>query len=276
MKNNPIRRACFLLFFTGIFFLCMPVHRAMAQSAGAEADTAYYDDEAWDSAAADSDTSLLKERNPAETVYDWKSKREFSYMLYLDSLLRKHTDLKSDTVSIDRETGKINRRHRAATGKGISGINSVLNSFPVQVFFWISAIAFILLIAYRVFVKSGLLKKTERTAPADQDEETPTELAAVERYNAFIQEAERKSQFNLAVRWQYLKILKLLTEKEYIDFTAEKTNKDYMHEMAVHPLAAEFGSLTRLYEYAWYGRGAMDAGVYESARGSFNAFIEKI
>ncbi len=42
-------------------------------------------------------------------ISKWKESREFAYMHYLDSLLRKQKDMRTDTVSVDEKSGRIKR-----------------------------------------------------------------------------------------------------------------------------------------------------------------------
>src|SRR5450755_1820394 len=49
-----------------------------------------------------------------DSILKWKRGREFGYMAYLDSLLRKKTDLQIETVSIDNGTVHRSRTTDAA------------------------------------------------------------------------------------------------------------------------------------------------------------------
>ncbi len=60
-----------------------------------------------------------------------------------------------------------------------------------------------------------------------------------------ITEAENKDEFNLATRYLFLKTLKNLADRGFINFTAEKTNKEYLKEMRQHNYYDKFRELTR-------------------------------
>src|SRR6187551_405099 len=62
--------------------------------------------------------------NNNDSILKWKQSREFAYMHYLDSVLRKEKNFKADTVSID-ESGKITRNQRSENNT--SGFNKILN-----------------------------------------------------------------------------------------------------------------------------------------------------
>ena len=77
------------------------------------------------------DTLLQKKLLKDNTqIIKWKQSREFSYMHYLDSLLRKQKDLRTDTVSIDEKSGTINRIHQHT--RHPSPLNIILNSWPLR------------------------------------------------------------------------------------------------------------------------------------------------
>ena len=186
-------------------------------------------------------------------ILKWKKNREFAYMHYMDSLLRKQKNLKVDTVSIDEKSGKINRTvHRQ---NHPSALNSIFNSFPFQLFFWVLAVVFIVFISYKIFLP---------------------ELNEVSEYDSMIRSAENKKDFNLSVRYLFLKTLKHLSDKGFIQFTAEKTNKEYLKEMKHHDYFNEFQQLTRSYEYSWYGKFLVQREYYQKLKDEFELFNKKV
>ncbi len=220
------------------------------------------------------DTSLQKkDSNNNSDILKWKERREFSYMRYLDSLLRKQKDLKTDTVSIDEKSGQIIRSHQRQTHP--SSLNILLNSWPLKLFFWVLAIIFISFVSYKVFFKNGIFV-SRKQINSEPDEDSMQELNKVSAYDALIAEAEIKSEFNLATRYLFLRTLKNLADRGFINFTAEKTNKEYLKEMEAHNYYDEFRELTRDYEYTWYGQFLIDKGKYEKLKGEFRFFNQKI
>lgn len=78
----------------------------------------------------------------------------------------------------------------------------------------------------------------------------------------FLREALTQGNYALAVRLYYLQIIKNLSEKNDIQWSREKTNRDYLREMRGHPLAEQFREATRIYERVWYGNQVLSAGEY--------------
>lgn len=84
-----------------------------------------------------------------------------------------------------------------------------------------------------------------------------------------IAEALGAKNYRLAVRYNYLYILKLLTERELIDWQSQKTNEDYIKELSGSSLKSLFSKATRLYEYIWYGEFSVDELGYKKAETDF-------
>lgn len=213
---------------------------------------------------------LLKDNSQ---IIKWKQSREFSYMHYLDSLLRKQKDLRTDTVSIDEKSGRINRVRQHTSRP--SALNNILNSLPLKLFFWALALIFIVFISYKVFFKNGIFVSRKKIMK-ESDEESLQELNEVSAYDTLIAEAENSEQFNLATRYLFLKTLKNLSDRRFINFTPEKTNKEYLKEMEQHNYFGEFRKLTRNYEYAWYGKFPTDKEEYQKLKEAFDSFYKKI
>ncbi|SHJ83901.1 DUF4129 domain-containing protein [Pseudozobellia thermophila] len=84
-----------------------------------------------------------------------------------------------------------------------------------------------------------------------------------------IQEAVNDKNFRLAVRYYYLHILKLLSEKELIAWELQKTNSDYLKEIKGIDLRRQFSEITHLYDYIWYGDFPIDENRYHKAENAF-------
>ena len=95
-------------------------------------------------------------------------------------------------------------------------------------------------------------------------------------YNLLINEAEAKSDFNLAIRYLYLQSLKKLSDSDLIIFSPEKTNNLYVQEMSSHEYQSEFAFLTRQYEFTWYGKFKVDNIWYQQLKNRFILFNKNI
>lgn len=87
-----------------------------------------------------------------------------------------------------------------------------------------------------------------------------------------INEAVSEKNYRHAIRYMYLKTLKLLSENNIITLHAKSTNQDYIRQMYKHNNLAQFRQLTRIYEYVWYGEFDPTETQFEIISTSFNRF----
>ncbi|WP_318344633.1 hypothetical protein [Flagellimonas baculiformis] len=94
--------------------------------------------------------------------------------------------------------------------------------------------------------------------------------------DSLMEEALKNGDYRLAVRYQFLKILKLLSQKNIIDWHFEKTNVDYEREITQTQLQLEFKKASYLYENIWYGEQPIDASGYAKTDLRFKAVENSI
>ena len=85
-----------------------------------------------------------------------------------------------------------------------------------------------------------------------------------------IQKALRDQNFRLAIRYYYLFILQLMSEKEIIVWELQKTNDDYLNEIQNRELKDPFRKITHWYDYIWYGSFDIDETKYKKAETTFS------
>ncbi|MFS4456849.1 DUF4129 domain-containing protein [Maribacter sp. 2304DJ31-5] len=86
-----------------------------------------------------------------------------------------------------------------------------------------------------------------------------------------ISKALSNKNYRLAVRYYYLYMLQLMSKKELIDWQLQKTNDDYIKEIKNKELKTSFVTITRLYDYIWYGDFPIDEGNYIKVESSFKS-----
>lgn len=84
-----------------------------------------------------------------------------------------------------------------------------------------------------------------------------------------IENAIGQKDYRLAVRYYYLYMLQLMSEKEFIVWELQKTNDDYKLELQKQELVQPFATSTRLYNYFWYGEFPIDETKYKKAEANF-------
>ncbi|MBD2751889.1 DUF4129 domain-containing protein [Spirosoma validum] len=91
-------------------------------------------------------------------------------------------------------------------------------------------------------------------------------------FDAAVDEAVTQRNFRLAVRLLYLQILKRLTDSNLIDYKSDKTNRQYVYELAKSPVQADFEQLTRQFEFVWYGDFPVDDSRFQQISQHFREF----
>jgi hypothetical protein len=224
-----------------------------------------------DSTGSLTDTDFAKKDfSENDTILKWKQSRDFAYMHFLDSLLRKQKDIKSDTVRFDESSGKIIRKENSQTE--VSSFSRILNSPPFRIFFWILAVIFIIFICYKVLFKNGIFGRRKNKLLSENEVESVEDLQDVSEYDALISDAETKQNYNLAIRYLFLKTLKSLSDRGFVSFTIEKTNQEYLKEMGQNPHSKEFEDVIRNYEYVWYGKHRIFENQYLQLKELFYLF----
>lgn len=136
-------------------------------------------------------------------------------------------------------------------------------------------IAFFLFVIYRLivvnklflFYSSGKAKNIDSGEAVDIDDDNLDEK---------INKAVEAKEHRMAVRYMYLKALKLLNDRQWIRFHADATNYEYVKQMSGHKLASEFGFLTRVYDYMWYGEFALNEEQFDLVHKNFSHFYNAL
>ncbi|MGE4514604.1 protein of unknown function [Chryseobacterium taeanense] len=83
---------------------------------------------------------------------------------------------------------------------------------------------------------------------------------------------ERSGDFRSAVRYQFLFVLKKLSDKKLIIWNPEKTNKDYVAELKAPNLKDEFFNLSYIFDYVWYGEFGISEESYQKFKNQYQSF----
>lgn len=91
-------------------------------------------------------------------------------------------------------------------------------------------------------------------------------------FDTAVDEAINQHNYRLAVRLLYLQTLKRLTDADRIQYKPDKTNRQYVYELANSPLQSDFERLTQQFEFAWYGDFPIDEIRFEPLHQQFQSF----
>ena len=156
-------------------------------------------------------------------------------------------------------------------GPAVGVLSAIVKAIP-----WI-VLALLLFFILKFFLKVNTRNATDvlETVPSIQltnDEELINNL----QLNELIAQAIQEKDYRLAVRFYYLLILQKLTDKELIVWQQEKTNEDFIREVAKLKIASDFTEITRLYDFVWYGNFEINEPEFLKATTLFNTLTQKI
>tara|TARA_R110002049_G_scaffold150790_2_gene314014 strand:- start:13990 stop:14727 length:738 start_codon:yes stop_codon:yes gene_type:complete len=155
--------------------------------------------------------------------------------------------------------------------KGAGFLTALLRVLPYVL------LGILIFILIKFFLKANMQniafsKKNQSTVVLSEEEQ----IIKNEDIQQLIKNAIKDKNYRLAIRYYYLFILKTLSEEELIDWQLQKTNDDYEQELKTSPLAAPFHTITRLYDYVWYGGFTIDELKYKKAAAEFVKFQNTI
>lgn len=87
---------------------------------------------------------------------------------------------------------------------------------------------------------------------------------------------EQKQDFRLAVRYQFLQLLKKLTDTKRIEWSPKKTNNDYLKELKNDTLYNNFESLAYIFDNVWYGEFLVSEEKYKQIKQQFVTAKEQL
>lgn len=91
-----------------------------------------------------------------------------------------------------------------------------------------------------------------------------------------LQQAIENKEFRLAIRYYYLSTLKILSNKQVIDYHKDKTNSEYLFEINNTTMRTQFSYLSYVYAYVWYGEFPVDENSFKVAENKYQSFLKSL
>lgn len=153
-------------------------------------------------------------------------------------------------------------------------------SFNFSAFNWLFILILIIAVGYLAYTLlndgSSRLFSSRKNEKLNSSGEITAENIAHADINTLITNAESTNDYRLAIRYYYLLVLKQLTLKNYIKYTDDKTNADYMTAIASQKFSNGFAYTSYIYNYTWYGEFTLDMKQYELVKESFVQLIKEV
>lgn len=148
------------------------------------------------------------------------------------------------------------------------------NSF---IAFFLSTLPYLIIVAILSFILWLFLKLNPGTSILDEPEKPEVsfheeeELVRSGDISDLIEKAISNGDYRLAVRYYYLQLLKILNEKELINYEYQKTDSEYLAEVK-EEYKSPLKKVMRLYDFIWYGNFPVNAEDFSRVQSSFLQF----
>lgn len=191
--------------------------------------------------APESDNSLMNEAKPAPKrwqalcnahAYDYRNKLEYA---------PKETEPEKES-NLEKFLNQVFNFLDSVTGKNM---------------LWLLLFIILGYIVWRVIsgqANSLFVRREKRHFSSENPEELNIESLLERDWKVQMEVALQSGDKRAAIRFAYLHLLQLMQHQGLISFSPDKTNQTYLSELKDWPQATEFRSLTRQYEWTWYGR----------------------
>jgi hypothetical protein len=149
----------------------------------------------------------------------------------------------------------------------------------IRSFYWILIIVIVLVLAlilYNYLKGQGYVFRRKGKSFDDEIAALSDEELDLSTYEKQVQAAITAGKLRLAVRLLYLQTLRLLSDKELIIFSKEKTNAAYLRAVAQTTWYKSFANLTLDYEYIWYGEIPVNEAQFEAIHKHFSQFMNEL
>ena len=138
-------------------------------------------------------------------------------------------------------------------------------------------IAAVLYLVYILLNEGGNgLFSSNRDRKIEEEEELTVENIGQIDIRSLIQKAEKEGNYRLAVRYNYILVLKTLSLNNFIKLEDDKTNEEYYNEIKSQPFSKGFSYTSYLYNYVWYGEFPIDHLQYNKAKSNFDNLINTV
>lgn len=144
----------------------------------------------------------------------------------------------------------------------------------VKMFVYVLLGAVLLFALYRLVVTNKLYLFYSSSKKRQEQAEEETEIE--ENLEEKIERAIHARDYRSAIRFMYLKALRLLDAKGWIQFNAKSTNRDYLNALRQYPLAQPFRVITRNYDYVWYGEFGLNEQQFLLLQKNFDQFYNSV
>jgi hypothetical protein len=152
---------------------------------------------------------------------------------------------------------------------------------PVLVPGWLKTLVWTVIIISMIAVVIWFLlssnirffRKPSAIVSSDEEETFTEDIFAVD-FEREIKKAVESKNYRQAIRMFYLRTLRDLSHLSLIDYKHERTNSEYLAQLAGTNYYRPFFQLTRDFEYVWYGQFDLSFEAFQQVKDDFSKFKE--
>jgi hypothetical protein len=165
-------------------------------------------------------------------------------------------------------------------GKGLSRIFGIelspqlLQAIEYLIYFLLVMLAIYLIV--KVLINENFNSIFSKKAKLFHDINLTEEHIETIDVNNLLQIALESADYRLAIRYQFLLTLQKLSKNDIIQWHFDKTNSDYLNEIAQPTIQKGFKKVAYLYDYIWYGKQTIDLKKYEKSVLDFQSINQLI
>jgi hypothetical protein len=119
-------------------------------------------------------------------------------------------------------------------------------------------------------------ERTRNISKNSEDVEAMPENIFETDFDQAIQKAIAQQNYRLSIRLLFLKTLRALAEKNLIDYGVDKTNFDYVFQLSGSSFRKEFITVTKHYEYVWYGKFEVNKEQFAIIHKGFDDLLKQL
>ena len=183
----------------------------------------------------DIDTTAVEVRGPGpDFVESYRSRKEFKYVM-----------APAQTNTLKQLWAYLQKHFKSLTRI------TELMPWGLKVLMWLLVLFFLFVVITQT--------KLYKIFYSGEEEVQPLHTILSSDYNhaidfdSEITKLVEQQQYRLAIRLLYLKGIQQLREKEFIQYSKDKTNVDYLRDLNHTNFKSMFYRVTHIYNYVWYG-----------------------
>ncbi len=204
-----------------------------------------------------------------QNIDSLKKLNAYHYISTIENYLKAQKNISLKKIQNPQNTSSENGQKQYKT----SWLQKMTSKWEFNFMLWMLAIFFIVMLCYFFIVRNRIFSKRSSTLAVNIEPEN-NEIEMHDYEKAYLS-AKMKNDFRTAIKFLFLHTLYLLSQKDLVSFSPDKTNHDYFLELP-STWQKDFASISLAYEYIWYGRQVLDIIQFGEKEKIFSQLIDRI